>query len=101
MTPSAAGKGDDCRIANFKQYRDNYDNIFKKKKVLDKTKTGQMTMEELKECFTGLYQEDVSEILWQNADRENMRLLSSNENDFLDSLEGHHYNEPPFYEEID
>lgn len=32
MKPSAAGKGDDCRIANFKQYRDNYDAIFKKKK---------------------------------------------------------------------
>lgn len=33
MQPSSAGKGDDCRIANFKQYRDNYDLIFKKKKV--------------------------------------------------------------------
>lgn len=32
MKPSAAGKGDDCRIANFKQYRDNHDAIFKKKK---------------------------------------------------------------------
>jgi hypothetical protein len=32
MKPSAAGKGDDCRIGNFKEYQENYDRIFGKKK---------------------------------------------------------------------
>lgn len=33
MTPSAAGKGDDCRIGNFKEYQENYDRIFGKKRA--------------------------------------------------------------------
>lgn len=31
MTPSAAGKGDDNRVSDYKKYRENFDNIFKKK----------------------------------------------------------------------
>lgn len=34
MTPSAAGKGDDCRIGDFNIYRDNYDRIFGKNKAI-------------------------------------------------------------------
>jgi ribosomal protein L37AE/L43A len=34
MTPSAAGKGDDNRISDYKKYRENFDNIFKKKKEI-------------------------------------------------------------------
>jgi|TARA_R100000458_G_C8069314_1_gene108831 hypothetical protein len=32
----SAGKGDRSRISNFKQYQENYDKIFAKKKVSDK-----------------------------------------------------------------
>jgi len=32
----SAGKGDKNRISNFKQYQENYDKIFVKKKVSDK-----------------------------------------------------------------
>ena len=32
----SAGKGDKSRIGNFKQYQENYDKIFVKKKVSDK-----------------------------------------------------------------
>lgn len=32
----SAGKGDKSRISNFKQYQENYDKIFLKKKVCDK-----------------------------------------------------------------
>ena len=32
----SAGKGDKSRISNFKQYQENYDKIFAKKKVSNK-----------------------------------------------------------------
>lgn len=60
MTPSAAGKGDDCRIGDFNIYRDNYDRIFGKNNSAPKEDSCGLTDEEF-EAFIEKRREELSE----------------------------------------